>query len=308
MNYFDLHCDTLFEIYHGRGSLNDNQTHVSLTKLDGFEQYAQIFALFCGDVPLGREEAQRRLPTMLKTAEMQFAECAGRVSLCRSKAEYKAALSQGKVAAFLSVEGAELLQTDELLRLAYDGGVRFVTLTWNHPNCFGSGAPYPTAGLTAEGKIFLRKLEQYGMICDVSHLSESGFFDVCDHSCRPFLASHSNSAAVWPHRRNLTDAQFLEIRRRGGLVGINLYAPFLGAEPVTAEDIFRHVEHFLALDGADVLAFGCDFDGCDAFPAEITDLSDMPALYETMLQKNYPENLVRKLFFYNADAFINRMF
>ena len=68
------------------------------------------------------------------------------------------------------------------------------------------------------------------------------------------------------------------------------------------------MEHFLALDGADVLAFGCDFDGCDAFPAEITDLSDMPALYETMLQKNYPENLVRKLFFYNADAFINRMF
>ena len=138
------------------------------------------------------------------------------------------AQAQRQAAAFLSIEGAELLQTEADLQLALQAGVKIVTLTWNFDSVYGCGASTDdAAGLKPAGKQLAKTLAQRGVFLDVSHLSAKGFWDLADCIDAPILATHSNSRTVCNHPRNLTDEQFCEIIRRGGLVGINFYVPFV---------------------------------------------------------------------------------
>ena len=148
-----------------------------------------------------------------------------------------------------------------------------------------------------------------GIILDVSHLSEAGFWDVCVQTEAPFAATHSNSRVCCDHVRNLTDLQFQEILRRGGLVGINLYSPFLRDDgaPAQIDDVLRHIDHFLSLGGQDCLALGADFDGCDSTPEGLQTVADMENLAEAMLSHGYVQSIVNGLFFDNAAAFFTRM-
>jgi membrane dipeptidase len=154
------------------------------------------------------------------------------------------------MAAFLSVEGAELLDCSAAgLEKARALGVRMVNITWNGANILsGSNAQEPERGLSEAGRAFFKKLQDLHMIADMSHISEKGFFDCAALSEGPIVDSHSNSAKVFHHRRNLTDEQFCELIRLNGVAGINLYADFLGDNP-GIEHIVAHIEHFCALGG-----------------------------------------------------------
>ena len=154
----------------------------------------------------------------------------------------------------------------------------------------------------------VRALDARRMLIDVSHLSDRGFWDVCGLTDRPFVATHSDSRALCRNSRNLTDEQFAEIAQRGGLVGINLYTPFLVRQSDSVlDDAIDHIERFIGMYGERIVALGCDFDGCDQLPVGIEGLGDMYRLADRMLALGYREETVRGLFYDNAFAFIQKM-
>ena len=317
MNYFDLHCDTLYECYEMEKQLSRNDLMVDREKTARYGRYAQFFALFCGEPAEGKRRRalwdlppENRLDALLAEAAAQFGANADWLTLCRNSGDFDRAQQMGKTAAFLSIEGAELLCAGEQVQRAYDAGVRLVTLSWNYRSRYACGAATDNrAGLTVAGRALVRRLTRMGVILDVSHLSEQGFWDLCAETEAPFAATHSNSRAQCRHLRNLTDAQFSEIVRRGGLCGVNFYVPFLrdDGRPAALDDVLRHIEHFLALGGETCLALGCDFDGCGALPAGIAGAQDVEKLAEFLLRHQYSESTVNALFYDNAAAFIHKM-
>lgn len=321
MKLFDLHCDTLYECCETGRHLRENDLHVNRAAARRYDHYAQFFALFCGARAPSAEAAKgrdclldtpedARLARMLQTAKQEFAANQDWLMFCRSADDLEAAAQAGKAAAFLSIEGAELLpDRPDALDFAYDAGIRLITITWNYRSRYGCSCVIDQdEGLTEEGKQLVRDCAEKGIIVDVSHLSEKGFWDVCETIDGPFAASHSDSRALCRHPRNLTDRQFAEIARRGGLVGVNLYTPFLVRQSDSViDDAIDHIERFLGLYGEKTVALGCDFDGCDALPAGIDGLGDMYRLADRMLALGYTERAVNGLFYDNAAAFIRRM-
>jgi membrane dipeptidase len=211
--------------------------------------------------------------------------------------------------ALLTVEGlgaiGESLSWLEELRSRH---VRAATLTWNGDNPWASGCFGAGGGLTSLGRRALVQLERLGIAVDVSHLNECGFWDVARLSVRPFFASHSNAAAVFPHPRNLTNDQFRVIRDGGGVVGLNLYGGHLG---VRSQDDYhdafrRHFDHFLCLGGEDIVCIGSDFDGMD-IPAAWNGIGFIPTLYHFLLSCGYDTALLDKLFYQNARRFFLEM-
>lgn len=314
MKYFDLHCDTIFELSdmalytEKRGTLLQNGGHVDLIRAAAFDHYAQVFALFCGATPVeSSEDAHRRFTCLLHTAQHAFAAYQDILMHCKTADDWKQAQEQHKTAAFLSIEGAELLQSEEDLQAAIAAGIRIVTLTWNHNSIYGCGASTDnTAGLKLQGKKLVQYLSRHGIFMDVSHLSERGFWDLAECIDTPILATHSNSRAVCSHLRNLTDEQFREIIRRGGLVGINLYVPFItNKKTADCADLVRHIEHFCALGGEKNLCIGADWDGCDRIPKGIHDITGMELLAEALARHNYSEQQIADIFYDNASRFVS---
>lgn len=317
MKLFDLHCDTLYECYETEKALRKNDLAIDREKVAEYAPYAQFFALFCGtQAPEDGKRArllldlppEQRFQALRRAAHAQFAQNADWLTLCTSARELDCAARAGKAAAFLSIEGAELLCGETTLQRAYEQGVRLVTITWNNENDYGTPACLDArAGLKPAGKQLVREMNARGVLPDVSHLSEAGFWDVAACSTRPFVASHSNARALCDHCRNLTDAQFDAIVRARGLVGINLYGAFLTADgSCTVDDVVRHIEHFCARGGEKHLALGSDFDGCDLLPAGIETARDLALLANTLLRLGYKQTTVDDLFYGNASDFIHQ--
>lgn len=313
MKYFDMHCDTLYELCHQSESLKDNvKLHISLNKSAHFAHYAQFFAMFCGSTEMEDDaDADHRFSALLSTAGREISGQNGSIRLCRTGNDLTQAQKDGLSAAFLTVEGADLLPSEATLQRAWTAGVRLVTLTWNHRNRYGCSAKLDqTEGLTKDGLDFVRSCEEKSIILDVSHLSDAGFYDLLRHAQRPFVASHSNSRAVCPHFRNLTDDMFREIVDMGGVVGINLCPAFLhrdgDARGADLEDIVRHVEHFLDLGGEHTVCMGADWDGIGALPRGLESILSVPSIWDTFAKRGYDAELLDRIFYDNLAGFVSR--
>jgi membrane dipeptidase len=296
---FDAHADTLSRLHRRGGDLLENDGHFDLRRAAAYRPAAQFFAVYGFDFEILGPLAHRL-----------FASHADRVALCRTAGEARRAGGEGKLAAFLSLEGAEVVGCDEArLRAAWEQGARMEGLTWNHDNALAGGVGGAGGGLTPQGVSFLRLARGLPMIVDVSHLSDRSFWDVAEAmEGAPFVASHSNARAVCDHPRNLTDRQFAALVSAGGFAGINLYAVFLTAgETATWEDAGAHIEHFAALGGARHIGLGCDFDGCARLPAGVRGIGELDGLYEWLLRKNYPEDTVRDIFYHNMIRVVERI-
>jgi len=306
---FDAHCDTLSAMHASGKALWQNDLHVDLQRGQRYAPWAQFFAIFG---MLGAEESSAGLDfpiwasgeACFRAQYDLFLEGLqvnqDRLLFCRTAADAKAATLAGKTAAFLSVEGAELLGCSlDRLTEAHELGVRMVTLTWNRANAFsGTNLEETDRGLTELGRKFVRRCESLGVVVDVSHISEPGFWDVAEEMKEPFVASHSNSAIRCPHSRNLTDDQFLAIVKAGGVAGLNLYSEFVGADP-DVDSAVAHIEHFLSLGGEKAIAIGADLDGCESLPRGIAGVQDLEKLAEGLLRRNYAEALVHDIFYNN---------
>ena len=219
---------------------------------------------------------------------------------CRTGAEVDRAAADGKMAAILSIEGAELIGCDPgQVETAAEWGVRFLNPVWNWPNVLsGTNCRDTDRGLSPLGADFLRQLEACHICPDVSHISDPGFWDVVRLARGPVVATHSNSRVLCPHRRNLTDDMFRAIRDSGGVVGLNLYRPFVGPAG-TMEELVAHVEHFLSLGGEKALCLGGDLDGCEELAAGMEGIQDVPQLWQALADRGYPRQLLEDLFWNN---------
>ena len=219
----------------------------------------------------------------------------------------------GKMSAILTIEEGGILNNN-MNRLCelYKQGVRLMTLTWNHENCIG----YPNSkdelimqkGLKPFGIEVIEKMNQLGMIIDVSHLSDGGFWDVLKHSKKPVVASHSNARSLCNHPRNLSDEMIKALADRGGIAGINLYPYFIKKNgKATVDDIAAHVWHMYQTGGEDFVAIGTDFDGFDEGELEIVDIGEMGKLYDAVKKRGFSERQMEKFWSGNAMRVINEV-
>ncbi|MBQ9979956.1 MAG: membrane dipeptidase [Oscillospiraceae bacterium] len=289
---FDCHADTLWRLHITKEELAENSGHLDIGRISRYAPRAQVLSLW-GESPDAADKC-------LAVLEREFSKNEKAFRLCLDVEDIKTAARENALAVLLSVEGAELIGCREAdLEKAFAAGVRMVNITWNDANeLCGSCVDESHRGLSRQGRAYFQKMQSMGIIADMSHISYPGFFHCAELAVAPIIASHSNSHAVCPHPRNLTDEQFAHIVRLGGVAGINLYAPFLGDDPDT-ETVFAHIEHFCSLGGEKNVAVGADFDGCDELCRGINGVQDMEKIYELLLRKNYPESTVRDIFYNN---------
>lgn len=299
MKVFDGHCDTISRAWYTGTGIRRTDGHLDLERMHTCGQWAQFFALF-----MVKDRAEKPMwdifQEQYQVFQREMAANADLVVQCRTAEDIENAWAAGKSAALLSVEGAELLECGlEHLEEAHELGARAVNLTWNFENAFsGSNAQGSGHGLTAAGKDFVRRMGELGMLVDVSHLSDPGFWDVAELGAGPIFASHSNARAVCGHRRNLTDEQFVALVKSGGVAGLNLCDEFVGEEP-TVDDLIAHIEHWFSLGGEENVSLGGDWDGIEKMPQGMTDIRDVEGLAQRLLRMNYPEDRVNGLLYGN---------
>ncbi len=301
MRLFDLHCDTLTECYTRGVPLGRNGLHVDLARGRRYAPWGQVFAVFIPDTVRGRD-AFRLCCRVLDFAKEQEQRFPQQLAWVRTSAELHKAAERGCCAGILAVEsGAAVAGDIRNIALLSARGVRVMTLTWNGENEWGGGC-MAGGGLTPFGKRGVAALYRTGIVPDVSHLSETGFWDVATVSDQPFIASHSVCRAVHDHPRNLTDAQAREIIRRGGLIGLNFCGAQLGS--ATEEHIYRHLSHLLSLGGEKCVAFGGDLDGCE-LPDAWGGIVFYERLLSFLLARGISERQLGGLFFENAFDFFD---
>ncbi len=319
--YFDAHCDTIYrclmngdEVMLDFGadmeeqkryfaacrSIRQNGGHIDLLRGSKFARFGQFFALYfdAADKPDDGMWAQCRRLHQHFLSEMESNQ--DQMIHCRNGQEIDEAVAEGKMVAVLSIEGADLLECEvNKLDTVYQWGVRFLNPVWNRANLLsGTNCEDTDRGLSAQGRGFIRQMERYNIYADVSHLSDKGFWDLYDMAQRPVVASHSNSRTLCAHPRNLTDDQFRAIRDSGGIVGINFYRNFIG-NSANIDDIVRHIEHFLAMDGEKTVCMGGDLDGCEVLPQGMRGMEDVPKIWQALEKRGYPETLLNDLFWNN---------
>ena len=306
--YFDSHCDTAFLMAERGYELYENEGHIDLKRLSQYGPSAQFFAIF--GVPRFTKEEKSYGQIFDETYSHlidQFEKNSEHLFFCRSGKDAEKAAVEGKVAGFVTVEGADLLGCSvEGLERGYELGVRAVGLTWNFKNAL-AGTNVEDGGLTDEGKRFVKKMYDLGMMVDVSHISDKAFYDICDIATGPIVATHSNSRSIWAHSRNLTDDMYRQIIKSGGSAGINLYADFIGGEGVNVDAVMDHICHYLDLGGEKCVHLGGDLDGCDVLPAGIHGVEDVYKIYDAMLVRGFGKQLADDIFYNNLMEVVKRV-
>ncbi|MBP3204750.1 MAG: dipeptidase [Lachnospiraceae bacterium] len=311
MGYIDMHCDTLMlgffrqaeDIY----ELQD--THINVRRLVEGKADAQFFAVF---FPKPGEDGMTRFGKM--PADLEYfaslrkllfdtiAKHPDEIAFAGNADDLQANRKAGKVSAFLTIEdGRAVNGSFEQLQRFYEQGVRLISLTWNYENCFG--APNSTdpslmqKGLTAFGKEAVEVFNEKGIIVDVSHLSDGGFWDVAKITKKPFVASHSNARSLSPHPRNLTDEMIRKLAEKGGVAGLNINGPFLQEDislhVSTVERMAAHVEYMYRIGGEDIIALGTDFDGVGG-ELEIQHPEQLELLFAALKKKGFSDRILEK--------------
>lgn len=304
MMVIDLHCDTILKCMEDgeRFGIAENEFSVDLNKLKQANSLAQFFALY-----VDLKEFEDPYIYCMKMANKFFRELEKNKDQIQIAKNYKDMIynkEQGKLSAFLTIEEGGVLKGEiDTLRSFYQLGVRLITLTWNYPNEIGfpnSEAQYSQQGLTRFGKEVVNEMNSLGMIVDVSHLSDSGFYDVAKLSSKPFVASHSNARCITSHCRNLSDEMIKILANKGGVMGINFEKSFLGTEPLSrVEEMVKHIAHIKNVGGIDVIAIGTDFDGISD-GLQIENIGQINKLILGLQQNNFSEAEIEKILYKNA--------
>lgn len=313
MKVIDMHCDTMKAILDERDknknvNLKNNNFTVDIEKMKQGDYMLQVFAAYTnikeGDT----------LVNCLRTIDLFHNEIKANkedIGIVLSYDDILKNIKQNKMSALLSIEEGACCKGDlGILRNFYRLGVRMMTLTWNYENELG----FPNEiignklvcdrGLKNKGFEFIEEMEKLGIIIDVSHLSDAGFYDILNNTKKPFVASHSNSRSICGHRRNMTDDMIKKLADRGGVMGLNFYSNFLNDNTTSnnmskIDDMINHVKHIKKIGGIEVIGLGSDFDGIDC-KVEIEDASKMQILAEKMKKEGFTENEVEHIFYKNV--------
>ena len=296
MYIVDTHCDSLLTVNADRGLINPYN-------LSAKDPQLQLFAEFVPCKGMPPEYRSRQIFGML---DVYISECQrlGIVPV-RDTHELNYAIENGMRASILAIEGGGgLLPGSPELDTLYRMGLRVMGLCWDSNELATSAWDKDDLGLTKEGLELVDVLGAYGVIIDVSHLSDKSFYDVMERTAYPVIATHSNFRDICASPRNLTLDMAKRIAYRGGIIGLNLYPGFLSdSGKATKDDIYRHVDYALEHLGEDVLCFGCDIDGVEEYPEGFdTDSSIHDRLVDILLER-YSERVVEKIAGLNAINF-----
>lgn len=319
MRIADMHCDTISRLLkmqrEGRTErLRENSGHVDLMRMQKSGYLLQNFALFVNRE--GCKDPWEEVCALYGCYRRELSENSDLIAPVFQYADIAANERAGKLSALLTVEeGAVCKGEIKKLYKLYEWGVRMLTLTWNYPNELGSPnvnaslaqraaalhMPEREAGLTEKGREFVAEMERLGVIPDVSHLSDAGFYDVLAVTKRPFVASHSDARAVCPAARNLTDDMIRALGERGGITGLNFCADFLEERPAgeknpgTLAAIVCHARHITRVGGIEVLGLGSDFDGIDTNEG-LPGAQGMERLWEALKKDGFTEGELDRIF------------
>lgn len=296
MRIFDTHCDTITCIYEQNKSINSNDLHIDIKKMKQYKGFAQFFAVFSD--PTYHSCALERTLEIIDKLYTEIDENSLDICFCGSTVDADEAYAQNKIAAFLSLEGAESVTDLSILKIFHRLGIRCIAPTWNCSNHIATSVTEknPQYGLTEFGVKLIKEMNKLKIAVDVSHISEKAFWDIAEISSQPFIASHSNSKSVCGHIRNLTDVQFKALVNARGCVGINLYPLFLSDNKSAGiADIIKHIEYFMSLGGENNIGIGADFDGVDSLPDAINDAADLYKIFNEMSKMGYSNELIEKI-------------
>ena len=331
----DGHNDTLLRLHQAASTdgrsffTRSDQGHIDLPRALAGGLAGGFFALFTpnketpGDYPGAKKEGEGYefpLPPPLdQPYALQYtiamaarlfrleAEGAGQIKVVRTADELTTCLREGVFALIFHIEGAEAIDTGlEALQVLYQAGLRSLGIVWSRPNAFGHGVPFKFPGspdtgpgLTDAGRALVRACNGLGILIDLSHLNEKGFWDVAGLSNAPLVATHAGAYACCPSTRNLTDKQLDAIGESGGMVGVNFHVGFLRADgrrdrdtPLT--EIVRHLSYIADRIGLDHVGLGSDFDGA-TMPQELGDVAGLPRLIAALRDHGYDEAALRKI-------------
>ena len=261
------------------------------------------------DLPprLARRKALSYTITVMADLYRLEAESRGELEVVRTAESLRRCLSRGTFAAVLHIEGAEALDTRlEALEVLYQAGLRSLGPVWSRPNAFAHGVPFdfPRSpdtgpGLTGAGRRLVEACNRLGVLVDLSHMNERGFWDVARISDAPLVASHSAAHELCPSPRNLTDAQLDAVASSGGIVGVNFHVGFLRPDgdptkPTSLTEIVRHARYMADRMGIEHLGLGSDFDGAK-MPKDLGDASALPRLLGALRGAGFGERDVHRI-------------
>lgn len=310
LHVIDLHCDTITSLYKKDEKLIKNNGHIDIHRLIKNGYLMQCFAIFLHQ---GKENIDTSFEKYYEYYLKETQENSLYLKRVYNYKDLMSAKSENKVGALLTIEEGEILHGKlEKLEELYSKGVRMITLTWNYPNCLGEpnvdlakeiisfNSLKPNKnGLTEFGKQVVKKMNELGMIIDVSHLSDQGFYDVISLSNKPIVASHSNARSICNVVRNLTDEMILLLHKNGGVMGINYCADFVSENKGNQiKDIVKHIKHIKDLGCIDNISLGSDFDGIDT-PNGLSDCGKIDLLYEELISNGFNQKEIEKIFYKN---------
>ena len=307
---FDLHCDTALAMlplgWSKGGQLRCNALHLDLNRAN-FPGYCQCFA--CFTTPEMESWYHKKTVDIfemeLAMILSQIHQNPDKIAQAFSVSDIEKNREKGIASAILTIEGPAGFGYDPaLLEDLWQIGFRISTLGWNESNVL-AGSHATGEGLTDRGREYVKECQRLGMLVDVSHLSDHGFWDIMEITRAPVVATHSNSRALCPHSRNLSDDMFRAICQTGGVAGLNGYTDFLGNAP-TLDTACDHIFHWLELDPEGKhIALGGDLDGCESLPVGFDGVQSYPALAQRLLDRGAGEKIVESIFWNNAMGVFN---
>lgn len=303
--YVDGHCDSIStwmppvtmsrtELQYTQRNLGDRSQigHLDLPRMMDGNVGCQIFAVYIH--PIFHDAPLKRAIQMIDVFFSELGKNAKTITFNRTYGGILRTQDEQKIVAVLSVEGGEALQGDlGVLRMLYKLGVRVLTLTHSIRNKLGDGcSEISQSGLTQFGTQVVQEMNKLGMIIDVSHINEKGFWDVISISQDPIIASHSNSRALCDHVRNLTDDQIHAIAQRGGVIGVTFVRNFLSSKPEEAsvETVLNHIDHIEELVGVKHIGIGSDYDGMGPGPKGLEHVGKVKNITRGLIQRGYSDD------------------
>ncbi len=281
------------------------RTHSDLQRMKKGGVDAQFFSIF-GGPDIGFAHAMQEIDSVYAIANRNPST----ISLVKTPLELSKAVKEKKLAAMMGVEGGHMIDNDlEKLDILFQRGVRYMTLTWNNSTPWASSAAEETSnkipkekrGLTDFGKQIVQKMNQLGMMVDLSHVGEQTFWDAMKIVNKPVLVSHSSVYHFAPVPRNLKDEQIDAIGKNGGVICVNFFSGFLdstfdkkSARPPLSL-LIDHIDYIVHRIGIDHVGLGSDFDGISSTPMQLDGVQDFPNLTTALLERGYSKKDIRKI-------------